>query len=166
MTTSATTQTGTAGTGFRRAYEQAGVAGRAAAGSRPAIAALSLAPAQVAAWLADHRETGAVLTLGAAGAPRRCSPATFARRGAPAPRPTSPSILAETQIDGIRSGRILATVDSQQYLQGYLAVEWLWPAQDARLHPPLPTSQYRPGPSSDLSNVDRAAQGPSGWAVR
>lgn len=34
--------------------------------------------------------------------------------------------VAQPQIDGIRAGEILATIDCQQYLQGYLSVQTMW----------------------------------------
>ena len=65
--------------------------------------------------------------------------------------------VAALQLDGIRSGRILATIDSQQYLQGYLSVEWMW------LHLTkgfVPASDIHTGPAIvDRSNLEEAAAG-------
>ena len=138
-------------TGFRRAYERAGVPVerlRVPGGDAASCAA------RVAAWLAEHREIGAVLTLGPPGA--EAVLAATSRPGAPSPGHVTFD-LAATQLDGIRSRRILATVDSQQYLQGYLAVEWLWLH---RMHGFTPAADILTGPAIvDLSNVDRAAEG-------
>jgi simple sugar transport system substrate-binding protein len=139
-------------TGFQRAFATAGVPVerlRVPGGDPAKCAAL------VAAHLAARREIGAVLTLGPPGA----EAVLAAGEGRPAAG--SPSHvtfdLAETQIAGIRSGRILATIDSQQYLQAYLAVEWLWLH---KVHGFTPAADIHTGPAIvDLSNVDRAADG-------
>jgi simple sugar transport system substrate-binding protein len=34
--------------------------------------------------------------------------------------------LAETQLRAIREGKILGTIDCQQYLQGFLGMAFLW----------------------------------------
>src|SRR5215831_13254890 len=107
-------------TGFRRAYERAGVPVerlRVPGGDAASCAA------RVEAYLADHREIAAVLTLGPPGA--EAVLAATSQAGAASPGHVTFD-LAETQITGIRNRRILATLDSQQYLQGYLGVEWLW----------------------------------------
>ena len=111
--------------------------------------------ALVAAHLAARQEIGAVLTLGPPGAE------AVLAAGEGRPRGGHPSHvtfdLAATQIAGIRSGRILATIDSQQYLQGYLAVEWLWLH---KVHGFTPAADILTGPAIvDLSNIDRAADG-------
>jgi len=110
--------------------------------------------ALVAAHLAGHGDVGAILTLGPPGA--EAVLAALSRPAAPSPGHVTFD-LAATQIDGIRDRRILATVDSQQYLQGYLAVEWLWLH---RMHGFTAAADIHTGPAIvDLSNVDRAAEG-------
>ena len=94
------------------------------------------------------------MTLGPPGA--EAVLAATSRPGVPSPGHVTFD-LAETQLASIRSRRILATLDSQQYLQGYLAVEWLWLH---KMHGFTPAADIHTGPAIvDLSNVDRAAEG-------
>jgi simple sugar transport system substrate-binding protein len=88
--------------GFRRAIEAAGVPVERLRieGGKPEACASA-----VRAKLEARPDIDAVLTLGPPGAQ---------------------AVLAQLQIDAIRSGRIMATIDSQQYLQGYLSVEAMW----------------------------------------
>ena len=107
--------------GFKRTFDAAGVpAERLRVDGSDASASADA----VAAYLAAHPEAIGILTLGPPGAEavlaaecllpveRKLKHLTFD--------------VAELQLDGIRTGRILATIDSQQYLQGYLSVEWMW----------------------------------------
>jgi simple sugar transport system substrate-binding protein len=138
-------------TGFEAAFRAAGVPVerlRVPGGDAGACADA------VAAHLAAHRGIGAALTLGPPGA--EAVLAAAARHPERAPRHVTFD-LAETQIAGIRDGRILATIDSQQYLQGYLGAEWLW------LHTVQgfsPAGDIHTGPSVvDETNVEQAAEG-------
>jgi simple sugar transport system substrate-binding protein len=138
-------------TGFQRAFVRAGVPVerlRVPGGDRAKCEAL------VAAHLAGHGDVGAVLTLGPPGA--EAVLAALSRPAALNPGHVTFD-LAETQIEGIRSRRILATIDSQQSLQGYLAVEWLWLH---KMHGFTPAADIHTGPAIvDLSNIHRAADG-------
>lgn len=108
-------------TGFKQAFDAAGLPVerlRVAGGDAAACAKA------VADYLSGHPQIDTVLTLGPPGAQavldahkllgpgRRWSHITFD--------------VAQLQLDGIRSGEILATIDSQQYLQGYLSVQAMW----------------------------------------
>jgi simple sugar transport system substrate-binding protein len=138
--------------GFRRALDSAG--GRAdrlrVPGGDPAGCARA-----VSDWMQSNPTVDTILTLGPPGAQ-----AVLDAEGL-APRQRSWKHLtfdvAQLQIDGIRSGRIVATIDSQQYLQGYLAVEqmWLHKVQGFTLAGDILT-----GPAIvDLSNIDAAEEG-------
>lgn len=138
--------------GFEEAFRSAGLEAerlRVPGGDADACAR------EVADYMSRNNDVEAVLTLGPPGAQavldameqfapeRRCAHMTFD--------------VAQLQIDGIRSGRILATIDSQQYLQGYLAVEhmWLHVTQGFTIAGDIFT-----GPAIiDASNVDAAAEG-------
>jgi len=110
--------------------------------------------AAIADFLTRNEDIDAILTLGPPGAvavltaqerlaPRRFSHLTFD--------------VSELQIEGIRSGRIVATIDSQQYLQGYLSVAslWLHVVQGFAL-----TSDIWTGPAIiDANTVDAAEAG-------
>ena len=138
--------------GFKRAYDAAGVPAERLRvdGSDPTAAAEA-----VAAYLVAHPETVGVLTLGPPGAETVL--AAEARRTREKPLKHLTFDVAALQLEGIRSGRILATIDSQQYLQGYLSVEWMW------LHLTkgfTPASDIHTGPAIvDLANLDEAAAG-------
>jgi ABC-type sugar transport system substrate-binding protein len=59
--------------------------------------------------------------------------------------------------EAIRNGRILATIDSQQYLQGYLSVEWMWLYLNCGFT--LSKDIYTGPVIVDSSNVKSAAEG-------
>ncbi|WP_080867526.1 sugar ABC transporter substrate-binding protein [Agrobacterium tumefaciens] len=109
----------------------------------------------VADYLRQNPQVDAVLTLGPPGAEavlaarkilgddRRWDHITFD--------------VAQPQIDGLRSGEIMATIDCQQYLQGFLSVQsmWMHVAQGFTMADDIYT-----GPIVvDLSNVDAAEEG-------
>ncbi|TIU25379.1 MAG: sugar ABC transporter substrate-binding protein, partial [Mesorhizobium sp.] len=103
----------------------------------------------------DSSEVDAVLTLGPPGA----QAVIDARKLVPRERQWAHMTfdVAQPQIDGIRSGDIIATIDSQQYLQGYLSVQqmWLHVAQGFTMADDIYT-----GPAIvDASNVDAAEDG-------
>jgi simple sugar transport system substrate-binding protein len=138
--------------GFKRAYDAAGVPAerlRVDGSDMPA------ATEAVAAYFDAHPETVGALTLGPPGAEMVLAAEARLPREKALKHLTFD--VAALQLDGIRSGRILATIDSQQYLQGYLAVEWMW------LHVTkgfTPASDIHTGPAIvDLSNLEEAASG-------
>lgn len=139
-------------TGYRKAFEAAGIPVerlRIPGGDADDCVA------KVACHLEEHRHIDTVLTLGPPGAQavldakervgeeRSWSHITFD--------------VAALQIDGIRSGAIMATIDSQQYLQGYLSVQMMW------LHVvrgfTLANDIFTGPAIVDLSNVEAAAEG-------
>lgn len=109
----------------------------------------------VAAYMSANPDTDSILTLGPPGAeaaigaldvmspPRGWKHLTFD--------------VAQLQIDAIRAGKVLATIDSQQYLQGYLSVQYMW------LHVAkgfTMASDIYTGPAIvDASNLDAAEDG-------
>ena len=108
-------------TGFKRFLESTGIPAqrlRIPGGDAAASAA------EVADFLRSHPDCDAVLTLGPPGAQAVLN----ARALLPATRTWQHLTfdVAKLQLDGIRSGAILATIDSQQYLQGYLAVAFMY----------------------------------------
>lgn len=138
--------------GFRSAFGEAALPAERLRVPGGDVAACAKA---VADYLTAHPDVDAVLTLGPPGAQavldanellppdRKCSHITFD--------------LAQLQIDGIRSGEILATIDSQQYLQGYLSVQQMWMhvAQGFTMAEDILT-----GPALvDASNLDAAEDG-------
>lgn len=140
--------------GFERAVREAGkpVERLRVPGGEPQVCA-----AKVADYLRAHPACNSVLTLGPPGAQAVLDGIDLL----PAERRSLIKHLtfdvAQLQIDGIRSGRIMATIDSQQYLQGYFGVEamWLHVARGFTL-----ASDIYTGPSIvDLSNLDFAEQG-------
>ncbi|WP_419694192.1 sugar ABC transporter substrate-binding protein [Mesorhizobium muleiense] len=109
----------------------------------------------VAEYLTENTGVDAVLTLGPPGA----QAVIDARKLVPHERQWAHMTfdVAQPQIDGIRSGDIVATIDSQQYLQGYLSVQqmWLHVAQGFTMADDIYT-----GPAIvDASNVDAAEDG-------
>ena len=139
-------------TGFREAFDAAGLPVdrlRVPGGDSEAGAVA------VANYMSGNPDVDAVLTLGPPGAQavldahrilgssRKWSHITFD--------------VAQLQLDGIRSGEVMATIDSQQYLQGYLSVEAMW------LHAALGftlAGDIFTGPTIvDASNLDSAQEG-------
>ncbi|MDQ0474018.1 sugar ABC transporter substrate-binding protein [Labrys wisconsinensis] len=138
--------------GFRRACEAAGVPVERLRipGGDPAACASAVRERLEAAPVID-----AVLTLGPPGAEAVLAGSEGLSGGRQVPHLTFD--VAQLQIDGIRSGRILATIDSQQYLQGYLSVEamWLHKARGFTL-----ASDIHTGPAIvDASNLAAAEDG-------
>lgn len=139
-------------TGFGEAFQATGLPAdrlRVPGGDREGCAKA------VADYMRDNPDVDGVLTLGPPGAQavldahkilgpsRKWSHITFD--------------VAQLQLDGIRSGEILATIDSQQYLQGYLSVEtmWLHVAHGFTLADDILT-----GPAIvDKSNIEAAVEG-------
>ncbi len=108
----------------------------------------------VADCFADHSDADAVLTLGPPGAQAVLDAETV--RPGRTPKHLTFDV-AQLQLDGIRAGRITATIDSQQYLQGFLAVLHLWlhKTQGFTLGSDILT-----GPAIvDISNIDAAEDG-------
>jgi simple sugar transport system substrate-binding protein len=138
--------------GFERAVTAAGVRAERlrVQGDDPAGSAEA-----VAEHLAAHPEIDAVLTLGPPGA--RAVLDAGERLGTGRIPHHLTYDVAPLQIEGIRSGRIMATIDSQQYLQGYLSVEamWLHKAKGFTL-----ASDIHTGPAIvDRANLDAAEAG-------
>jgi simple sugar transport system substrate-binding protein len=109
----------------------------------------------IAEHLSRNREIDAVLTLGPPGAVAVLgAEEKLAGRGR---RKHLTFDVSPLQVDGIRSGKIVATIDSQQYLQGYLSVAslWLQVVQGFTL-----TSDIFTGPAIiDATTVDAAEAG-------
>jgi simple sugar transport system substrate-binding protein len=110
---------------------------------------------KVASFLEENPDVDAILTLGPPGAQAVLEAASLSR---PATFPKHLTFdVAPLQIEGIRTGQIIATIDSQQYLQGYLSVEWMW------LHKTygfvLPSDIYTGPTIVDQKNVEIAAEG-------
>jgi simple sugar transport system substrate-binding protein len=108
-------------TGFRNALEQ-----RDTTVQRLRIPGEDLftSAQKIAAFVDEHPEVNAILTLGPPGAQAVLQAADLVQRTGFPKHFTFD--LAQLQLEAIRSGKILATIDSQQYLQGYLSVEWMW----------------------------------------
>lgn len=107
--------------GFEQAFRAAGLACdrlRVPGGDAEACAAA------VAEYLHAHPQVDAVLTLGPPGAQAVLKARNLVRPDRVWSHVTFD--VAPLQLDGIRSGAILATIDSQQYLQGYLSVLHMW----------------------------------------
>ena len=105
--------------------------------------------------MTSHPDTSAVLTLGPPGAQAVLDAEKLVTPGRTWKHLTFD--VAPLQVDGIRSGRIMATIDSQQYLQGYLSVMhmWLHKTQGFTMAADIYT-----GPAIvDASNVDEAEAG-------
>lgn len=138
--------------GFKRVFDAAGVPAKRlrVAGGDPEACARA-----VADELTAHPETGAVLTLGPPGAQAVLDAHALVPAGRDWKHLTFD--VARLQIDGIRSGRIMATIDSQQYLQGYLAVQFMW------MHKTLGFTlcdDIHTGPAMvDATNIDAAEDG-------
>lgn len=85
---------------------------------------LSTSAKKIAAFIEGNSDVNAILTLGPPGAQAVLKAADLVRR------PNFPKHmtfdLAPLQIEAIQTGQILAAIDSQQYLQGYLSVQWMW----------------------------------------
>jgi simple sugar transport system substrate-binding protein len=79
---------------------------------------------KVAAFTQEHPEVNAILTLGPPGAQAVLEAMDLAHEGEFPKHLTFD--VAPLQLGAIQSGRIAATIDSQQYLQGYLSVQWMW----------------------------------------
>jgi simple sugar transport system substrate-binding protein len=109
----------------------------------------------IADFLAHDPDIDAVLTLGPPGA---IAVLGAERRLADGGRRDHLTFdVSPLQIEGIRSGNIVATIDSQQFLQGYLSVAslWLHVVQGFTL-----TSDIFTGPTIvDAANVDAAEEG-------
>ena len=108
----------------------------------------------VADFLARHPDVDAILTLGPPGAIAVL--AAQEKRAGQGRRHHLTFDVSPLQIDGIRSGKIVATIDSQQYLQGYLSVAalWLHVVQGFTL-----TSDIFTGPAIVDANTVDAAEG-------
>lgn len=140
-------------TGFKRAFDKAGVPVERlrVPGGDPAACAKA-----VADYMKSHPDTEAVLTLGPPGAQAVLDAADELHQSGRTWKHLTFDV-AQLQIDGIRSGKIMATIDSQQYLQGYLSVMhmWLHNVQGFTLADDIYT-----GPAVvDLSNLDDAEAG-------
>jgi simple sugar transport system substrate-binding protein len=138
--------------GFRRAVEAAGVPVERLRieGGKPEACA-----AAVRAKLEARPDFDAVLTLGPPGAQAVLAGSEGMPHGREIKHLTFD--VAQLQIDAIRSGRIMATIDSQQYLQGYLSVEAMW------LHKvkgfTLASDIYTGPAIVDMSNLAKAEDG-------
>jgi simple sugar transport system substrate-binding protein len=84
--------------------------------------ALDEAAKDLARWLGEH-EVGAVCTLGPPGAAAVLK--ALDGQGLSGRVPHGSFDLSDGQLAALESGQLLFTIDSQQYLQGYLGVELL-----------------------------------------
>ena len=135
--------------GFKKAFE---ARGRRAERLRVPGQDMPASIESVAKFMTENPEVDSVLTLGPPGAEAAIGALDKVAKGRTWKHLTFD--VAQLQIDGIRSGKVLATIDSQQYLQGYLSVEcmWLHVAQGFTLAGDIFT-----GPAIvDLSNLDAA----------
>lgn len=138
--------------GFKSAFEKAGVQAERlrVPGGQPEECAKA-----VADYMECNPDVDAVLTLGPPGAQAVLDAEALVAPGRSWKHLTFD--VAQLQIDGIRSGRIMATIDSQQYLQGFLSVQhmWMYKTQGFTLAADIYT-----GPAIvDLSNIDEAEDG-------
>lgn len=139
-------------TGFKQAFDAAGlpVERLRVPGGDP-----NACTQAVAEYMRANPQVDAVLTLGPPGAQ-----AVLDAGKVLGPKRAWNHItfdVAQLQIDGIRSGAIMATIDSQQYLQGYLSVQamYMHVAQGFTLADDIYT-----GPTLvDASNIDAAEEG-------
>ncbi|MBV9877291.1 MAG: sugar ABC transporter substrate-binding protein [Verrucomicrobia bacterium] len=116
---------------------------------------LSTSARKIVAFVKEHPEVNAILTLGPPGAEAVLQAAELV--GHPEfPRHLTFDI-APLQLEAIRTGKILATIDSQQYLQGYLSVEWMWLYLNCGFT--LSKDIYTGPVIVDPSNVESAADG-------
>ncbi len=138
--------------GFKRAMDAAGLGVarlRVPGGDAAACAAA------VAEYMTANVTCDAVLTLGPPGAQAVLDAMSLVAKGRTWKHLTFD--VAQLQIDGIRNGSIMATIDSQQYLQGYLSVAamWLHVVRGLTL-----TSDIYTGPAIvDRGNLEKAEQG-------
>jgi simple sugar transport system substrate-binding protein len=109
----------------------------------------------VASFMDENPDIDSILTLGPPGAEAAIGALDKVAKGRTWKHLTFD--VAQLQIDSIRSGKVLATIDSQQYLQGYLSVQNMW------LHVVLGftmASDIFTGPTIvDMSNIDAAEEG-------
>lgn len=116
---------------------------------------LSTSAQKIAAFVNEHPEVNAILTLGPPGAEAVLQAADLVRQAA-FPRHLTFDV-APLQLEAIRTGKILATIDSQQYLQGYLSVEWMWLYLNCGFT--LSKDIYTGPVIVDSSNLESAADG-------
>jgi simple sugar transport system substrate-binding protein len=116
---------------------------------------LSTSAQKIATFVNEHPQVNAILTLGPPGAEAVLRAADL-RGQTEFPKHVTFD-LAPRQLEAIREGTILATIDSQQYLQGYLSVEWMWLYLNCGF---TLTKDIYTGPVMvDASNVESAADG-------
>jgi simple sugar transport system substrate-binding protein len=108
-------------TGFQQALAQRHISAQRLRipGEDPAISA-----EKVATFIEEHPEVNAIVTLGPPGAQAVLTAMELTHSGEFPEHLTFD--VAPLQLEAIQSGRILATIDSQQYLQGYLSIQWMW----------------------------------------
>lgn len=138
--------------GFKCAFDKAGVPAERLRipGGQPAECARA-----VADYMSEYADVTSVLTLGPPGAEAVLDAEALVGPGRAWKHLTFD--VAKPQIDGIRAGRILATIDCQQYLQGFLAVQHMWMhlTQGFTLAADIYT-----GPAIvDITNIDEAEKG-------
>ncbi|MBO6638454.1 MAG: sugar ABC transporter substrate-binding protein [Roseitalea sp.] len=105
--------------------------------------------------LKAHPEVDTVLTLGPPGAEAVLGATRLLE---PEKRPAHITFdIAQLQIDGIRSGEILATVDSQQYLQGFFSVQTMW--MHVAMGFTMADDIFTGPVVVDAHNLDKAAEG-------
>jgi simple sugar transport system substrate-binding protein len=108
-------------TGFKRSLEEKNITAQRLRipGEDPSSSAKT-----IAAFIQEHREVNAILTLGPPGAQAVLEAVNLAHQEVVPKHLTFD--VAPLQVEAIQKGRVLATIDSQQYLQGYLSVQWMW----------------------------------------
>ncbi|HEX6389946.1 MAG TPA: substrate-binding domain-containing protein [Solirubrobacteraceae bacterium] len=107
--------------------------------------------ATIAAWVADHPDLDAVCTLGPPGCRAAIDALERERRLVDVTHVSFD--LAPAQLEAVRMGRLACTIDSQQYLQGYLGVTLLTLFCD---HGFLPADDVLTGPAIiDATNVEQ-----------
>lgn len=138
--------------GFKSVFDKAGVPAERlrVPGGKPEDCAEA-----VAKYRESHSDADAVLTLGPPGAQAVLDAEALVGPGRSWKHLTFD--VAQLQLDGIRSGRIMATIDSQQYLQGFLAVQHMWMHKTQGFT--LAADIYTGPAIVDLSNIDEAEQG-------
>ena len=116
---------------------------------------LSGSAQKIAAFVDEHPDIDAILTLGPPGAEAVLRAADLVRPAELTRHLTFD--VAPLQLEAIRNGTILATIDSQQYLQGYLSVEWMWLYLNCGFT--LSKDIYTGPVIVDWTNVESAADG-------
>jgi simple sugar transport system substrate-binding protein len=137
--------------GFLTAMQQAGVATE-----KLAISATDPTEASqtIQGYLTRHPDTGAIFSMSPLGGSADADGIAqgIQQAGAAAKVDVVYNGLSQQTLDAIKAGKALAAADQQIYLQGYLAVEWLYLYHTYGF---LPSSDLATGPLMvDRNNVD------------